>query len=124
MNPFRLTSRVVAPATRYAPAAQMRAEHRVQAASVAVPWQVIHRSPSGVIEVEHCGRTPLRAVRFSLAGRGMLGLTLPRTVHPGERLRVVLRGVYAEGVLVEPDAMLVMRWFQSDGTELLWSIAL
>lgn len=54
----------------------------------------------------------------------MLGLSLPRTVYPGERVRVVLRGPSAEGAAGSGDAMLVMRWFQPDGTELLWPIAL
>jgi len=63
-------------------------------------------------------------VRFSLAGGGLLGLSLPRTVLPGKRLRVVLRGISAEGALGSPDAMLVLRWFQPDGTELLWPVAL
>ena len=54
----------------------------------------------------------------------MLGLTLPRTVHPGERVRLVFRGSAAEAGLSAPDAMLVVRWFDPDGTELLWPIAL
>jgi len=115
MNPFRLTSRVVSPRLVAVPA---------PVAPVAVPWQVVQRSPQGVIEVEQCGGHPLRAVRFSLAGAGMLGLSLPRTVWPGERLRVVLRGTAADSALGAPDAMLVLRWFEPDGTELLWPIAL
>lgn len=89
-----------------------------------VPWRVVRRSDAGVIEVEHRGDAPLRAVRFSLAGGGVLGLSLPRTVYPGERLSVSMRGDSAAGALVAPDAMLVMRWFEADGTELLWPIAL
>lgn len=93
-------------------------------APVAVPWQVVARHESGVIELVHCGDAPLRAVRFALAGGGLLGLTLPRTVHPGERLRVVLRGTHAQGASEAADAMLVLRWIHSDGAELLWPIAL
>lgn len=89
-----------------------------------VPWRVVARSPLGAIEVEHRGPVPLRAVRFTLAGGGLLGLSLPRTVHPGERMRVVLRGAAADSALRAPDAMLILRWFQADGTELLWPIAL
>lgn len=89
-----------------------------------MPWRVTARSESGVIEVEQCGDAPLRVVRFVLAGGGMLGLSLPRTVHPGERLRVTFRGVRAEDAAGAPDAMLLLRWFQADGTELLWPIAL
>ncbi|QIM17736.1 hypothetical protein G7066_01690 [Leucobacter coleopterorum] len=54
----------------------------------------------------------------------MLGLSLPRTVYPGQRVRVVLRGSHAEGTMAAADAMLMMRWFEADGTELLWPIAL
>jgi len=116
MNPFRLVSRIVpgpsAPAFSGASTAH------------SVPWRVAHRSEHGVVEIEHRGSRPLRAVRVSLAGEGMLGLSLPRTVHPGERVRVVLRGAAAEGAMAAPDAMLVLRWFEPDGTELLWPIAL
>lgn len=93
-------------------------------AAVPVPWRVVARSDRGAVEFEHRGTGPLRAVRFALAGGGMLGLTLPRTVYPGERLRVVVRGVHADGAFSAPDAMLVLRWFQPDGTELLWPVAL
>ncbi|MFC7766357.1 hypothetical protein [Leucobacter soli] len=89
MNPFRLASRVIA-GPRLAPVAEPRAAH-------AVPWRITARSEYGVLEVEHAGGHPLRGVRFALAGEGMLGLSLPRTVHPGERVRVVLRGASAEG---------------------------
>lgn len=118
MNPFRLTSRVQA-APRVAP----QQSHAVSE-PVVVPWRVVNRSRSGVIEVQHCGAGPLHSVRFALAGKGMLGLSLPRTVYPGERVRVVLRGSHAEGAMGAADAMLMMRWFQSDGTEMLWPIAL
>ena len=94
-----------------------------EAVAVAVPWRVTVRSRSGVIEVEQCGESPLHAVRFSLAGGGMLGLSLPRTVLPGERVRVVLRGRSADGALAAGDAVLVLRWFQPDGRELLWPIS-
>jgi len=136
MNPFRLVSRVVGgaplaavPDAAVPRAAPVAAPSRAAIAPVAdraheVPWRVARRSELGVIEIEHQGGHPLRAVRVSLAGRGMLGLSLPRTVHPGERVRVVLRGDAAEGALAAPDAMLVLRWFEPDGTELLWPIAL
>lgn len=121
MNPFRLVSRVTAgPRLVAVPpvdAAAARGAH-------AVPWRVTARSEHGVIEVELRGDAPLRGVRFTLAGQGMLGLSLPRTVHPGERVRAVLRGSAADRVLAAPDAMLVLRWFEPDGTELLWPIAL
>ena len=91
---------------------------------VPVPWRVVTRDRFGAIEVEHRGEDPLRAVRFALAGGGLLGLSLPRTVHPGERLRIVVRGVSAESAAGSSGAMLVLRWFQPDGTELLWPIAL
>lgn len=117
MSPFRLVSRVV-PAAR-----AVRVAGEV-APAVEVPWRVLSRSSSGVVELEQCGEEPLRAVRTALAGDGLLGLSLPRTVHPGERLRIVLRGVHADGALTAPDAMLVLRWFYADGREMLWPIAL
>lgn len=125
MNPFRLTTRLraVPPSTRAEPRAA-ESEPGSAVASIPVPWRVVHRSASGVIEVEHCGAGPLHSVRFALAGAGMLGLSLPRTVYPGERVRVVVRGASAEGVAGAGDAMLMMRWFQADGTELLWPISL
>lgn len=126
MEAFRLNSRVRPPVGsvwRTAPVEEVEPAREVLAAQP-VPWRVVSRGGSGSIEIEHRGSGPLRAVRFMLAGGGMLGLSLPRTMHPGERLRVVLRGVYADGAVTAPDAMLVLRWFQPDGTELLWPIAL
>lgn len=117
MNPFRLT-------TRLHPALRPVQREGAVPQAVAVPWRVVRRSASGVIEVEHCGAAPLYSVRFALAGSGMLGLSLPRTVLPGERLRVVVRGAPTEEAEGSADTMLVMRWFQPDGTELLWPIAL
>ena len=139
MNPFRLTTRLraVPPSGRvesrsFVPGSGSasdldpfgRRAGEADAAAVRVPWRVVHRSASGVIEVEHCGAGPLHSVRFALAGEGMLGLSLPRTVYPGERVRVVMRGSSAERAATSGDAMLMMRWFQPDGTELLWPIAL
>lgn len=88
-----------------------------------VPWRVVRRG-LGVIEIEHCGAESAHSVRFALAGSGLLGLSLPRTVHPGERVRVVVRGAQSGEAMEASDAMLVMRWFQPDGTELLWPIVL
>lgn len=49
------------------------------AAARAVPWRVVRRD-AGAVEVEHRGEGPLHSVRFALAGAGVLGLSLPRTV--------------------------------------------
>ncbi|UOQ56765.1 hypothetical protein MUN78_13985 [Leucobacter allii] len=136
MNPFRLSTRLQAPvrgrrAVRLVPGADGAASPaaapaaaRESAVAVPVPWRVVARSPAGVVEVEHRGESALHSVRFALAGAGMLGLSLPRTVFPGERLRVALRGTRGDAAVESPDAMLVLRWFQPDGTELLWPIAL
>lgn len=126
MNPFRLSTRLQPPASGHRvgdgrPGSGAGAQGAV---AVAVPWCVTARSEAGVIEVEHRGSTALHSVRFSLAGGGMLGLSLPRTVFPGERIRASLRGSRGDAALASPDAMLVLRWFQPDGTELLWPIAL
>lgn len=91
--------------------------------AIPVPWRVTKRS-LGVIEIEHRGAEAAHSVRFALSGAGMLGLSLPRSVLPGERVRVAVRGRTAEGARTANDAMLVMRWYQPDGTELLWPIAL
>lgn len=122
MNPFRISSRIV-PAGTIASGAPPPdpAQLRVP---VAVPWCVVHRSEDGVVEVEQRADGPLRAVRFALAGSGLLGLSLPCTVYPGERVRAVLRGGSADRAGTALDAMLVLRWFEPDGTELLWPIAL
>lgn len=91
--------------------------------AVPVPWRVVRRS-LGVIELEHRGRETAHSVRFTLAGAGMLGLSLPRIVEPGERVRVVVRGAQVDEAAGAADSLLVLRWFQSDGTELLWPIVL
>lgn len=122
MTPLRLSSRVIARSNRERRSVQGAAPP-APGTAFPVPWEVVGRSPLGVIEVLHRGAAPLRAVRMSLAGDGLLGLTLPRTVHPGERLRVVLRGTDG-GSSLPPEAMLVLRWFEPGGTELLWPIAL
>lgn len=122
MNPFRISSRIV-PAGVSASGAPPPGAALLRA-PVVVPWRVVRRSDDGAVEVEHRGDGPLRAVRFTLAGAGLLGLSLPRTVYPGERVRAVLKGGAAEQAGFAPDAMLVLRWFQPDGTELLWPIAL
>lgn len=113
MNPFRIPA-------QHLPAPLLR---RPAPSATAVPWRVL-RPGDGVIEVEHRGRGPLYSVRFSLAGGGLLGLSLPRTVLPGERVRARVRGPEADGAALAPDAMLVLRWFQPEGEELLWPIAL
>lgn len=82
------------------------------------PWRVVQRTESSV-EVEHTGDAPLHSVRFALAGDGVLGLSLPRTVMPGERLRVRVWEVRDRS-----RAMLMLRWFEPGGTELLWPITL
>lgn len=132
MTPFRLVSRVLPGSVHRVTPSRHELERgvgeratasEVQAA-IPVPWRVVARSARGVIEVEQCGLEPLRAVRFSLAGDGLLGLSLPRTVYPGERVRVVVRGSAADGARGAADAMLILRWFQADGLELLWPIAL
>lgn len=117
MPPFRITSRTLPdsrrPSGRPPPDAPP---------PVPVPWRVVGRS-LGVIEVEHCGPDVAHSVRFALAGAGMLGLSLPRQVWPGERLRAVIRGAQGTAAAAAHDAMLVLRWFEPDGTELLWPIA-
>lgn len=94
------------------------------AGSISVPWRVVARSTSGVLELEHCGERPAHSVRFALAGDGMLGLSLPGTVLPGERVRVVVRGGIAGVCAAAPDALLVLRWFEPGGQEFLWPIVL
>lgn len=142
MNPFRLTTRRLrgqawapgpsAPPANFAGGFASPPWPRGDAppgpgsgpAACAVPWRVTRGGASGVIELENAGEETLLSVRFALAGAGLLGLSLPSQVAPGERLRVVLRGSLAEGAAAGPEAMLVVRWFRSDGMELLWPIAL
>lgn len=118
MSPFRLSLRTLPPRPG-APPRAVRASPR----PVPVPWQVVRRG-LGVIEIEHVGCDTAHSVRFALSGDGLLGLSLPRAVHPGERVRVAVRGAQAVGAAAAHDAMLVLRWFQPDGTELLWPIPL
>lgn len=116
MTTIRLHTRVLASVD----AAPERAE---PSAAIPVPWRVVRRS-LGVIELEHRGSETAHSVRFALAGAGMLGLSLPRIVEPGERVRVVVRGAQIDEAAAAVDSLLVLRWFHSDGTELLWPIAL
>ena len=113
MSPFRLSVRAL-------PA---RASPISAATPVPVPWRVTRRA-LGVIEIVHSGSEPAYSVRFALSGAGLLGLSLPSTVNPGERVRVAVQGAKAGEAAVASDALLVMRWYQPDGTELLWPIAL
>ena len=136
MNPFRLTTRRIrsqarAPGPPLWPLAPMPALPRQPhvgappgPAAFAVPWRVTRGEASGVIELQNVSGEPLASVRFALAGSGLLGLSLPCRIEPGERLRVVVRGSLAEGAAASADAMLVVRWFRVDGEELLWPIAL
>lgn len=136
MTPFRLSARALAPrsvaslpvvpsasAVPPVPTAPSVAQGAGPPGAVPVPWRVTKRS-LGVIEIEHRGTEEAHSVRFALFGGGMLGLSLPQTVGPGERVRVAVRGQAAEDARGASDAMLVMRWFRPDGTELLWPIAL
>ena len=113
MSPFRLSSRTLA--------ARGSAGAVSVPGPVPVPWRVTRRQ-LGIIELEYRGSAPARSVRFALAGSGMLGLSLPATVQPGEHVRVSVRGTQASAAAASHDAMLVLRWFQPDGTELLWPI--
>lgn len=90
--------------------------------AVPVPWRVVRRA-LGIIEVEYLGTEAAYSVRFALAGAGLLGLSLPSTVLPQTRLRLAVRGQSAADAAEASDALLVLRWYQSDGTELLWPIA-
>lgn len=92
-------------------------------APVVVPWRIIRRT-LGVIEIEYRGTEPAYSVRFALSGAGLLGLSLPAFVEPGARLRVAVRGAHVDDATAGSDAILVLRWYQTDGTELLWPIAI
>lgn len=129
MQQFRLSSRVLRGTWTGPRAVPGRGVVRgpaplVVPGPVVVPWRVVRRTGGDVLDLEQCGAQPLRAVRVTLAGGGLLGLSLPRTVFPGERLRVVLRGLSADGARGAGDALVVLRWFERDGRELLWPIAL
>lgn len=98
-------------------------EPRVQMA-YPVPWRVLHRNDDGSVTIQNETDAVLRSVRFSAQGRGVLALSLPRRVLPGERITVRVLGVlFDDGSPRAPDAMLVVRWQHPDGTELLWPIA-
>lgn len=93
------------------------------AAAYPVPWHIEARDEHGDIVLENRSEHTLRSVRFTLAGDGMLGLTLPQSVNPGERVTATVRGVLdSVGEPMDPTAMLVVRWLEPDGTELLWPI--
>ena len=140
MNPIRL-------ATRHLSASQCsRASSRVRKRSLAVaaasrgaagrrrpvptpvsvpvrvPVRVIDRS-ARAIEIENRSADRLLLARFALAGAGMLALSLPCTLEPGDRLRVIVRGIHDPDIADAGGAMLMLRWFQPDGEELLWPIA-
>lgn len=115
MSSFRLSVRAFPARTAPVPAAEPTA--------VPVPWRVTRRA-LGVIEIVHSGSEPAYSVRFALSGAGLLGLSLPSTVKPGERVRVAVQGVKAGEAAGASDALLVLRWYQPDGTELLWPIVL
>ncbi|MBC9944720.1 hypothetical protein ICL81_09390 [Leucobacter sp. cx-328] len=134
MNPIRLATRHLTAHQCSRAASRVPAHQRVRARArlrersrvgIArpVPVRIVCRS-AHAIEIENRSDERLRLVRFALAGGGMLGLSLPCSLEPGERLRVTVRGVGDPDIASAGDAMLVLRWFQADGEELLWPIAL
>lgn len=89
-----------------------------------VPWHVTERGARGRVTVENRSDAVLSAVRFSALGTGLLGLSLPQRVFPGERVSVQVHGVLdADGSPKDPRAMLLLAWRHADGTELTWPIA-
>ncbi|MBC9955159.1 hypothetical protein ICM05_11025 [Leucobacter sp. cx-42] len=128
MNPIRLATRHLSAHQCTRAASRVPAHQRVrgrgrEAVARRVPVRIVCRS-AHTIEIENRSDERLRLVRFALAGGGMLGLSLPRSLEPGDRLRVTVRGVGDPDIASAGDAMLVLRWFQADGEELLWPIAL
>lgn len=94
-----------------------------RACAYPVPWRVSRRGADGAVELENTSDRVLRQVRFTLGGAGLLRLSLPARLLPGDRIEVGVRGVLdASGEPRSPDAVLVVRWVDPDGAELLWPV--
>ncbi|WP_166986221.1 hypothetical protein [Canibacter zhoujuaniae] len=88
--------------------------------AVTVPWGVGRDAVGRLRAVTNVSNRRLRGVRLMCAGEGLFSQSLPVSLDPGETLRVL----YQQTEEMRDDGVLVLRWFEPDGGEMLWSVPL
>ena len=83
------------------------------------PWRVIARQPETHLLLRNASAERLTFVRLSVAGAGSLALSLPRHVLPGASVEVVFDRAHPP----DPNTIVTLRWFRSDGREYLWHLS-
>lgn len=112
----QLWVRLAAPQVKFCGAKNSSARAPTAAVTLA-PWAPIRDGTGRLRGVRHTGEAPARQVRVLLAGDGVFAQSLPVQLHPGERLLFrVGAAAHAEQQTV------VVRWLDSAGRELLWSV--
>ena len=82
-----------------------------------VPF-VFDRSRAPRFILLNAGGEVVRGVTATLLGRGVMPAGPPRSLRPGERLELAIRG---EDLARE--TTLVIRWLRPNGEEYLWRVA-
>ena len=100
--------------------ASYQVQHEREVMAYRVPWVVTERQPGSHLVVTNVSEERLRFVRFQLAGRGELQLSLPVHVDAGASVTLTTTGIET----LAPEVMITVRWFRERGEEYLWLISL
>lgn len=84
----------------------------------AVPWLVVEREHGRSVTIMNQSVERLRFVRVGLAGSGVLRLSPPKHIEPGQSLRIELTEA-GSGV----DTLATVRWLRGDEAEYLWLLS-
>lgn len=83
-----------------------------------VPFR-LHRQPgSNLYTLRNVANEPLDGVSLTLHGAGVMSVSVPARLAPGESLAATVVGRD-----LARNTILVVRWFRPDGTEYLWRIS-
>jgi hypothetical protein len=81
-----------------------------------VPWNFDRGD--GIYRLRNLGRERLTGVMFSLHGSGVMPVSAPSTLEPGDVLEIVISGSD-----LARNTIGVVRWFRPDGQEYLWRVS-